>query len=137
MKLLEITTNTTPGIFYHVTFKSRLKSILKNGITSGHKRNWNNAFGAKLGKNDQVYIFTDFTSAVRWAARMEWDFEKDIVIIRLRFDGDHSRDDHWENDGTWWSTSSHISPDQIIDVIPLVLTMKQEVAQTGKATPPA
>jgi len=114
---------------------------MKNGITSGHKRNWNNRFGSKLGSTRLIYLFSDYTSAVRWAARMEWDFRDqgnpEIVIIRIQFTGYGRRDEHWENDGSWWTTVDPIPPDQIIDVIPLTLEMKREVAQTDKATPPA
>jgi hypothetical protein len=140
MKIFEVT-EPKSSVFYHVTFKSRLKSIMKNGITSGHKRNWNNRFGSKLGSTRLIYLFSDYTSAVRWAARMEWDFRDqgnpEIVIVRIQFTGYGRRDEHWENDGSWWTTVDPIPPDQIIDVIPLTLEMKQEVAQTQKATPPA
>lgn len=76
--------------YFHVTTKDRLKSIRTKGIETGHRRRWNNPFGAKLGRTTHVYLISDFHDAVRWAGKMQWDLgpgqnkpKPDIFIVCL------------------------------------------------------
>src|SRR4051812_22549601 len=76
-------------VFYHVTTKRRLKSILAGGIAPGHNRRWKNRAHVVIGSRDHVYMISDFTAAVRWAAHMSWEFSKNMnldnfVILAIR-----------------------------------------------------
>jgi hypothetical protein len=122
--------------FFHVTFRTRTPKILQQGVVSGKRRNWNNAFGNKLGEK-KVYVFSDFTMAVRWAHKMEYEFEKptDILIVKV---GETTSDDHIEaqmNGKTWFKTDD-IPPENIVRVIPLTRELIKQVAQTGSAEIP-
>jgi hypothetical protein len=119
-------------LMYHVSFKSRSKKILKEGITTGHKRNWNTPFGVKLGKVDRIYLFKNYTSAVSWAGKMEYDMERDIVILKVKIFNTIEQDTNTGAViGDWYRTSNTIKPKDIIKCIPLTLELKRELT-SGK-----
>jgi hypothetical protein len=128
------------AVYYHVTFATRVPSILQQGLVAGKIRNWNNAFGNKQGSTAHIYLFDDFTSAVRWAATMEWEFDKPVEILVIENPpGLIQPDDHIQmqlNGYGALTTDEVIPPECIRRAISLTSEMKKEVAQTQKATIP-
>lgn len=119
--------------YYHVTFVATLSKIRRDGIVPGKRRNWNNAFGSKLGSTKNVYVFSDPVSAARWAFKMEWEFEKPAVIIVLKdidpasLVDDTGAEPHQFVDGeqTWKCTADTIPASCIDRVVP----MSQDIAR--------
>lgn len=138
INLVEANSST---VYYHVTFASRVPKIKKQGLLVGRKRNWEQVFGDKQGSTKHLYLMTDFTPAVRWAFKMQWDFKRDIAIIVIDdFSGEVMPDDHPENwirgEGAWVMTAENIPPQYISRVIPLTNELSRQVAQTGRASLP-
>ena len=79
--------------YYHVTFKTRLAAIKKQGLIVGKKRNWENTFGGKLGQS-KLYFFVDLTGAVRWAHKMNYDFKRPVIILVCQFDNETLPDEN-------------------------------------------
>lgn len=131
---------TSDNHYYHVTPSSRVPKILSNGIESGHKAQWNNAFGKKLGDRNKVYMFSDFTMAVRWAHKMQFDMKKPISILVIDSPpGNIKNDNHVEaqmNGNSWYTTDETIPPSCIKNVYPLTLEMTRAVVKDGKINPP-
>lgn len=68
--------------FYHIVAKNETKSIKRRkGIYPKVKSTYVNAFGLDLRNRGAVYAFTDYSDAVRWAAKYEFDLKKPTVLI--------------------------------------------------------
>lgn len=128
-------------IFFHVTFKSRLPAIMRDGLLTGKKRNWDNNFGAKQGSTKHTYLFDNFTSAVRWAHKMNYHFEKEVVILMIANpEGTIEPDKHIEaqmNGGGWYTTDTWIPAQQIVRVIEPTQEMYRTLVRDGKIELPA
>ncbi len=130
-KFIDIIESAAPSTYYHVTLATRVPAIRREGLRTGQKQNWSNLFGRKLGESKSIYLFSDLREAIRWGARMEWHFKKDIVIIEVRASGveaDNGMGLHAPT-GTAWKTHEDILPEDIIGVRSLTLELKQAVAQ--------
>lgn len=124
------------GIYFHVTLESRLKSIMVSGIQAGRKRMWNNAFGTKLGQRDRIYLFSSLTEAVRWAARMQWEFKKPVVILKIanppgQIEADTGMGLH-ASSGTAWTTDETIPATSIVNTIPLTDTLVRSLVANDR-----
>jgi len=100
----------------------------------GHRRQWSNKFGAKLGQK-KIYLFSDLDAAIQMASRVEWGLKSEkrrntqADIIELETAVPVEPDPHVESQiapGKWWMTSEPIPPDAIRRVIPLTSQMKQD-----------
>ena len=74
---------------FHVTFASRLKSILSQGVVPGKKRIWSNAVGVPLGERGRIYFSLTMAAALRWAMRQSWEFRDEakadpVVIVEFK-----------------------------------------------------
>lgn len=92
--------------------------------------------GASQGNRKLIYLFSDSTSAARWAFTMEWDFERPTSIIVVENPpGLIVHDDHPQMqlgyDGAV-TTDESIPPECIKRVVTLTTEMKRELARTGK-----
>lgn len=135
--------------FFHVTTKARVNSIMQHGIVSqGHHRRWKNMFGSQLGKRGYVYLFSDYTAAVKWAAKMDYDLsekgkrKQQIVILCLRglpedrLEPDPNLEGQLHAPGAWLQLEGTIPPESVARVIPLTPDMvKQVVHYTSHGTP--
>lgn len=115
--------------FYHVTLKSRLASIKATGLTPGRRRLWKNLHGAQLGSRAAIYVWDDWSSAIRWAAQMEWAFKKPIALLILANPpGPFEPDEHKFAIGHHgFRTETPIPPSSIIEVVPLTTELTQQV----------
>lgn len=74
---------------YHVTPTSRVRSIKHHGIRHSMPSNWvKQGNGEPYGKGF-IFAFEDWTDALRWAGRMDWELHQatgtgNISIVTLR-----------------------------------------------------
>jgi hypothetical protein len=134
--------------FYHVTTKNRLKSIMATGLEPRRHRRWRNALGGMLGDRGFIYLISDFTEAVRFAARQDYQHRVNkstmvTVILALRNIPTEGlvRDDHIEGQlagHTWYKSPATIPPQDIVRVIPLTdeLTKQAIVGSTAQEPEP-
>jgi RNA:NAD 2'-phosphotransferase (TPT1/KptA family) len=136
----EVTESMGVPVYYHVTFATRVPAIMKQGLLPGKRRNWNNSFGAKQGSTKLIYLFEDFTSAARWGAHMEWEFEKPVEVLVIHAPpGLIIADDHIQmqlGGHSAVTTDEAIPAEAIKRSIPITDDMKREIAKTGHATEP-
>jgi hypothetical protein len=78
MRLDEI---VSPRTLYHTTFRSRLPAIRKEGLVPGKRRVWKNRYGSTLGSNQHVHLFVHLEDAVRWAHKMNYEFDRPVAVL--------------------------------------------------------
>lgn len=125
---------------YHVTFTKYLPRIMKKGILPLQTSNW-----VKSGNpeerygNGEIYSFEHMDDAIRWAAKMDWEFNKSIgtgkiSILTVQDPGG------WEVDeadplsqagakGNWLKKHGLIPPDAIVSSIPLTSELVKTITQ--------
>lgn len=117
--------------FYHVTLNSRLPSIRQTGLSGGKKRLWKNTHGAALGERGAIYLFSDASAAVRWAAKMEYEFGKPVSILVLKdIPGGIERDGGMQlhaQRGTTWKTLRPIPAECIHKIVPLTKDLIRKI----------
>lgn len=142
MRFRELLEDVQPGqTFYHVTTDNRLRSIMATGLEPRRHRRWHNQLGGILGDRGFIYLISDFTEAVRFAAR--WDYHMRVakkrmqtVILVLRNVPSQGleRDDHIEGQlagHTWFKSPATIPPQDIVRVIPLTPDLVKQAVHTG------
>lgn len=136
----------TGRYFYHVTTNNRVKSIMKHGLETGRHRRWHNAFGAALqGERGFVYLISDYTQAVRFAAKQSWDYRNskmEPVILQVTNVPAEAlvKDEHIDGQlyyrNTWYKLKAPIPPEDIVRVIPFTPEMMKQVVNDQKAEEP-
>jgi hypothetical protein len=110
---------------------------MEKGIVPSRRRQWKNYMGARLGETKMIYLFSNFDSAIHFAAKLEWGLKSEkrkvtqVDILELQTDAPVKPDDNIEGQldgrrGTWWKTSYPIPPQAIVRVIPLTLQMTRD-----------
>ena len=131
-------------VYFHVTTKHRLKSIEQNGIEPNHKRRWKTGFGRQLGERGNIYLISDFTAAVRWAYKQQWEHfgGKDpdpspYIIICVRENPKALTVDPHPDNGVYGNTffqkKGTIAPEDIMKVIPLTKNLIKQVIKLGES----
>lgn len=118
---------------YHATFKSRIKSILKEGIVPKKRSGYRGYFGQQLKESGKIYAFSNFDDAARWASKMEFDFQRPTVVVVFQDNKKWDKDTHFESaasKGKWLKRSGIVEPSNIIDVILITLEMKRALVKT-------
>ena len=123
MKIYKIASGRT---LHHVTFTDKVPQIQKEGLKPFQTTNWKTGFGDRYGEGE-IYAFENMIDAVRWAAKMDWDFHEDlgtgkISIVKFAEGLDWEID---ENDpisqsgreGDWLKRMHAVRPDEILDVV--------------------
>jgi len=127
-------------VLYHVTHTSLVPKLQKEGLKTGQKANWvKAASGRKYGKGE-VHAFEDNHDAIRWAARMDWETNRQtgsgkISILTINR-GTHK----WVVDtndplsqlgsrGKWLKTKENVNPADITHVEPLTVDMVKKLIQ--------
>jgi hypothetical protein len=134
------------GPFYHVTTDSRLKSIMTTGLEPGHHRRWKNAFGAKLGERGYLYLISNFTASVKWAAKQDYEYRTEgkktktvILVLHNIPTASVDRDPNIEGQlrgHSWFRSTATVAPTDIVRVIPLTAELVQQVVKSGTVAPP-
>jgi hypothetical protein len=133
--------------FYHVTTDNRLKSIMRTGLDStGRHRRWHNELGGILGERGFVYLISDFTQAVRFAAKFAYHLTiakkkmKPVILVLQNIPTDKLvRDDHIEGQlagHSWYKLPANIPPEDIVRVIPLTPELTKQAIQGSTAAEP-
>jgi hypothetical protein len=141
-------------LFFHVTTKRRINSIMQQGIEpTGRHRRWKNAVGGTLGNRGYIYLMSDFTAAVKWAAKMDYDLNpqrtdgkrsQHVVILCLRnvpedqLEPDPNVEGQMQSPGKWFQMKGTIGPENIVKVIPLTDEMVKQavyIANHGGTIP--
>ena len=124
---------------YHVTFSKVVPHILKEGVLPFQTTNWVRTGDKTRYGNGEVYAFSEMEDAVRWAAKMDWQFHEEtgtgeISIITA------TRGDGWKIDdadpmsqagrkGDWLKRMERIRPNEITGVAPVTNEMIRELVQ--------
>lgn len=118
---------------YHVTFKSRVKTILSDGIIPKKKSIYKGIF-AEIKDTGKIYAFENFDDAARWASRMSFDFGRPTIIVVFNDSiKGWERDVHFESAGSrgrWLKKEGSISPKNIKQIINHTPEMTKVVIQT-------
>lgn len=145
MRLQELVEQHAPGgTLYHVTTDNRLKSIMATGLEPNRHRRWRNTFGALSGERGYIYLISDFTEAVRFAARQNYyhRLEKKrpkIVMLCCTSPSSLELDDHIDGQiagNTWYKSTATIPPQNIVRVIPLTDELVQQMVSGDVMRPP-
>jgi len=121
---------------YHVTHTDKVPLIQKKGLLPMQTSNWVKGGGDRYGQGE-VYAFTDLKDAIRWAARMDWDFNKNIgtgkiSVLRFKKSSDWEID---ENDpmsqaskkGDWLKKIGRVMPEEIDKTVPITTDITQKL----------
>lgn len=118
---------------YHAKLKSKVKDVLSKGIVPGKRSAYTGMF-AEIKDTGKIYAFTNFDDAVRWASKMNFDFQKPTVIVVFKDDVKKwQKDVHFESamaKGKWIKRSGSISPKNIVKIIDVTQDMTRAVVKT-------
>jgi hypothetical protein len=135
----------TASILYHVTTTKNASKIKKKGIVPMQPTNWVNGSGDRYGEGE-IYAFDHIEDALRWAAKMDWDFNKkmgggDISIIKFKNDGDWDVDTNdplsqAANKGKWYKKMEMVPANKIVKIIKLEQSMLPLLSNFEKEVKP-
>lgn len=116
---------------YHVTHTHHVPSIQKGGLRwMAAPSNWVRAGDKERYGEGEIYAFTDPHDAHRWAAKMDWEFNRKMgsgKVSVVHFKGDP---DQWEPDtgdfvsqagarGKWLKSQNPVPADRIQRIYPV------------------
>jgi hypothetical protein len=92
-QLCEMNEAETPYL-YHATFTKNIPKILKKGLRQFNDSLWvQSGTGKRYNEDAGIFAFEHPEDALKWAIKMEWEFEtSDISIVRFK------SSKHWEKD---------------------------------------
>ena len=135
----------TASILYHVTTTKNASKIKKKGIVPMQPTNWVDGSGDRYGEGE-IYAFDHIEDALRWAAKMDWDFNKkmgsgDISIIKFKNDGDWDVDTNdplsqAANKGKWYKKMEMVPANKIVKIIKLEQSMLPLLSNFEKEVKP-
>jgi hypothetical protein len=125
---------------YHVTETANVPLIKKKGLTVFNPTNWVMAKDqSRYGTGTDIYAFENIEDAMRWALKMDWEFNKGIgtgkiSIITIKKTGD------WEVDkadplsqagakGKWLKHLGVIKPENVGETIPATHKRYKEIVK--------
>ena len=127
--------DTNSDMLYHVTTKANAAKIMQKGILPMQTSNWVYAGNKERYGDGNVFAFTHKQDAARWAAKMDWEFNKkmgsgQVCIIEFTTDAAQWRTDTADpigqagSAGNWLKLDGGIPPEQIkqvtIATLPLI-----------------
>ena len=118
---------------FHVTKTSAVKRIQRLGILPMQTSNWINAGGARYG-NGEIFACELRCDAIRWAAKMDWEFNQTMGSGKISIVEFHDAPDLWEvdesdpisragNKGRWLKKHGSVPASQIKAAAPVVVAM--------------
>ena len=118
---------------YHVTNTDKVDSIKEKGIVPLQTSNWVQAGNKERYGKGEIFTFEDPADAVRWATKMDWEFNKDtssgkISIVRIKNSGDWTIDDadpmsQLGSRGNWLKSVSRVESKDVVDSVPVTSDM--------------
>lgn len=118
---------------YHVTFKSRFKTIKTDGIVPKRRSIYKGLF-TEIKDIGSIYAFTNFDDAARWASRMNFDFKRPTMIVVFKDDIRLWQSDvHFEGAGSrgkWIKKKGSVPAKNIVEFINHNQEMTRAIVQT-------
>lgn len=141
MKLCEFSSENEEQVLYHVTLTSSVPSILKKGLIRFQPSNWT-MNGDRYGEGE-IYCFDHESDAKRWAAKMDWDLNKEmgsgkISIVKIKRGSQPWETDmndplsQFSNKGTWLKSQQFVPAVQIISTAPFTHEMARSLMAEHK-----
>ena len=131
MRLFEITTN----VLYHVTTTANAEKIRHKGILPLQTSNWvkGSPDGERYGAGE-IFAFEHKSDAVRWAGKMDWDFNQAFGTGKISIVEFLADDDSWNIDtadplgqvgaaGKWFKRRKHVAAGLIQNIYPVTIEM--------------
>lgn len=132
---------------YHVTFTKNVDDIFAKGIMPLQTSNWIKAGSGTRYGNGEIFAFENYEDAARWAARMDWDVNKETgsgKISIVRFGNNDSEE--WTEDlsdpmsqagskGRWLKCDRMVSANLIIDAAPVTLGITKSLVAGNLEAP--
>ena len=125
-------------ILYHVTFAKNVPKIRRRGLLLMQPSLWVKASDRSRYGRGEIFAFESATDAVRWAAKMDWELNRnmgtgDVVVVA--FDGGDRRWAVDESDplsqaggeGRWLKSDAAVPPAAILRVHPVTLALVRQV----------
>lgn len=66
------------NMYYHVTKTENLPRIKAQGLVPMQNSNWVQAGNKERYGNGEIYVFEQPADAIKWAAKMDWEFYKKL-----------------------------------------------------------
>lgn len=113
-------------IVFHVTLLERLTKILKDGICPNKTQIWVKRAGSF--PKGYTYFFTDYSDAVRWAFKTDWELnessklgvKRSVIILTVESGAEFEKDTHIERafgyQGKWLKTREKIPVHEIMSI---------------------
>jgi GNAT superfamily N-acetyltransferase len=127
-------------ILYHVTQTAKVPKIKEQGIIPLQSSNWVKGKSDERYGEGEIYACDNLRDAVRWGAKMDWDFNHEMGSGKISLIAFEAGDAKWEvddndpiqqmqNKGHWLKHVGHVKPAQITKVVPITLAMTRAVVQ--------
>ena len=137
---LQASAKTAGQTLYHVTRTEKVPKIKAKGILPLQTSNWTKGEGGERYGEGEIYAFDNLQDAVRWAAKMDWDFNQQMgsgKISIVEFDSGNLKWEIDENDpisqatakGNWLKAHGSVKPAQIKKAVPVTIDMTRAVVQ--------
>jgi len=133
MRANELTSKT----LYHVTLSKRVPSIKKKGLLPLQPSNWVKAGDKSRYGEGELFAFSDKKDAIRWAAKMDWEFNKtmgsgNVSIITFTDNHDWDIDDadpiaQAGKSGSFLKRRGKVDADQITGIEPFTVDLMRAI----------
>lgn len=125
---------------YHVTNTKSVSNIRAKGILPMQTSNWIKGQKGERYGGGYIYAMESPESAVRWAGKMDWEFNKAMGTGKISIVVFDPIDGEWEEDtadpmsqvlhnGRWLKSLGSVKPQQIKKIIPVTIDMTRAVVQ--------
>jgi hypothetical protein len=127
-------------VLYHVTPTAKVSQIQSKGILPLQESNWVKGEDGERYGEGEIFAMDNATDAVRWAAKMDWEFNKGMGTGKISIIAFRPGKEKWEvdtadpmsqaaNRGHWLKAVGAIKPAQIISSHVLEPQMVKDVVQ--------
>jgi hypothetical protein len=133
----QILTEDELEVLYHVTHTELADKIKAEGLRTMQTSNWLQRGSKERYGEGQVFAFENRIDAIRWAARMDWEFNQatgsgSIAIVTFKPQGEWLVDDadpmsQAMSLGDWFKSYAPQPPESIISVEPVTQDVVQEL----------
>lgn len=145
MKIIEVLCENGNAVtLYHVTLTKNIPGIKKKGIVLLRPTNWVKAGSKERYGDGSIFSFEKINDAIKWAAKWDWDLNKQIgtgKVSIIVFTSDSSK---WTIDladpisqageeGSWLKSFNAVPPKNIKEVIPVTSDLVKQMMRTKNA----
>ena len=126
---------------YHATLTENVESIKKTGLNPMKPTLWKQQGSGKRYGKGEVYAFENKRDAMRWAAKMDYGFNKEtgsgkVSIVTAKKQGAWEVDNndplsHASSKGNWLKSTKGVAPEDIISVEPFTREQARSLVKDG------